>query len=103
MYMYMLFVQDHNHLWVVQSVQGDPLRELFSRRTVESLLSQLEARRGKIATAADFSPPHLQDLGVGEGGPAAKKPRLALDEGMHKINFCCNEHMKHMGRPGYKG
>ena len=48
---------------------------------MESFLSQLEARRGKTA-AADFSPP-LQDLGVGEGGPAAKKPRLILDEGMY--------------------
>ena len=50
---------------------------------MESFFSQLEARRGK--TAADFSPP-LSDLGVGEGGPAAKKPRLTLDEGMHNYN-----------------
>ena len=89
--MYCFILQDHNHLWVVQSVQGDPLRELFSRRSVESFLSQLEARRGKTA-AADFSPP-LQDLGVGEGGPAAKKPRLTLDEGIYMCilacTFCC--------------
>ena len=51
---------------------------------MESFLSQLETRRGK--TAADFSPP-LSDLGVGEGGPAAKKPRLTLDEGMHNYNI----------------
>ena len=51
---------------------------------MELFLSQLEARRGKIA--ADFSPP-LSDLGVGEGGPAAKKPRLTLDEGMHDNNI----------------
>ena len=51
---------------------------------MELFLSQLEARRGK--TAADFSPP-LSDLGVGEGGPAAKKPRLTLDEGMHNYNI----------------
>ncbi len=70
------YLQEHNHLWVVQSVQGDPLRELFSRRSIESFLAQLEVRRGKTA-AAD-----LQDLGVGEGGPVAKKPRLTLDDGM---------------------
>ena len=51
---------------------------------MELFLSQLEARRGK--TAADFSPP-FSDLGVGEGGPAAKKPRLTLDEGMHNYNI----------------
>ena len=72
--------QDHNHLWVVQSVQGDPLRELFLRRSVESFLTQLEIRRGKAAV--DSSPP-LHDLGVGEGGPAAKKPRLTMDESMY--------------------
>ncbi len=79
--LFFLFLQDHNHLWVVQSVQGDPLRELFSRRSMESFLSQLEARRGRTA---DFSPP-LSDLGVGEVGPAAKKPRLTLDEGIPPV------------------
>lgn len=66
---------------MVQSVQGDPLRELYSRRSVESFLTQLEARRGKTAAATD-----LQDLGVGEGGPATKKPRLTLDEGMYHVH-----------------
>ena len=94
-----LISQDHNHLWVVQSVQGDPLRELFSRRSVDSILSQLEARRGKIASATaaaagDFSPP-LQDFpGVGEGGPLTKKPRLALEDGMDMYTIHIKIHGK---------
>ena len=85
-------VQDHNHLWVVQTVQGDLFRELFARRSVESFVAQLEARRRK----AD-SPPLLHDLSVGETGPASKKPRISLDEGvlLVRVVYLCSGGWSH--------
>ena len=73
--------QDHNHLWVVQTVQGDPFREVFLRRSVESFRAQLEARKRKVDSP-------LQDLGVGETGPTTKKARISLDEGILQMKLC---------------
>ena len=66
------------------------MRELFSRRSMESFLAQLEARR----TRKVESP--LPDMAVGETGPATKKAKLTLDEGtymymysVHSQSFKC--------------